>query len=204
MIKRKLKINDDNKKKKNILLSLELYNPDKKLSSEEIEKVYGEKVAEKVLNPDGAEVQGKTIDEAFASADLFPMFYRRDNGSFALPVKGMGLWNIIEGYIALQKDGKTVAGVTFYEQKETAGLGAEIQTDWFQSSFKGKSIVDQQGKIVSVTVVKGKVADTKSVRPENAVDGISGATLTCKGVNELLLRGLKTYKPYLDKAWAAQ
>lgn len=189
-------------KKKNILISLALYDAEAKLSSSQIEQIYSEKITEKVLTKEGNEAQGKTIEEGFQNPELFPLFYRKDDGSFAIPVKGMGLWDIIEGYLALKNDGKTVMGVTFYEQKETAGLGAEIQTEWFIQSFTGKRIVDENGNLSGVAVAKGKAAES-NIPEANAVDGISGATLTGRGVTNLLLQGIQTYKSYLTKVWEA-
>jgi Na+-transporting NADH:ubiquinone oxidoreductase subunit C len=109
---------------------------------------------------------------------------------------------LLKGYFAVQKDGHTVAGITFYEQKETPGLGAEIDQKWFTDNYKGKNILNNKGELVSVKVAKGKVSEQPADVQQNMVDGISGATMTTRGVNDLLLAGLKSYRPYFEKIWA--
>ncbi len=117
--------------------------------------------------------------------------------AYVVPIQGNGLWNIIKGYIALDLDLNTVKGISFYEHAETPGLGARITEDWFKENYIGKHILDPQGQLVSITIAKGRVEDSI---PENKrdhwVDGISGATLTCKGVNQFLLADLQKYEPY--------
>jgi Na+-transporting NADH:ubiquinone oxidoreductase subunit C len=128
----------------------------------------------------------------------YPVFARRSKDeiiSYCIPVYGRGLWSSIYGYLALKPDLNTIEGVSFYKQGETPGLGAEIQSRWFQENFVGKRIFDAKGNLVSITVEKGKVNPT-SPRAPYRVDGISGATLTGKGVTELLMKSLKIYEPY--------
>ena len=139
-----------------------------------------------------------------AAKDLkLPLYLKKDNSGnverYIIPVHGMGLWSLLEGYLALESDLNTVAGITFYEQKETAGLGAEVQAAWFPANFPGKKIYDDAGKLVGVIVKKGVV--DKSVAYENThmVDGISGATITGNGVSEFLLKDLTLYEPAFKK-----
>jgi Na+-transporting NADH:ubiquinone oxidoreductase subunit C len=94
--------------------------------------------------------------------------------------------------MAIENDGKTVAGFSVYSHNETPGLGGEIEKPWFQSNFVGKQIVDASGDFAPIGIAKGKVADTIAVEQQaNYVDGISGATLTGKyltgGLREVLL-----------------
>jgi len=187
--------------KQNILLALGFIQGETKYTSSTIESMYSEKVQEFVIDTQGNIVEGKTIADTEEDKGLLPLYKNSETGSIAYPVEGMGLWSILQGYFALEKDGKTVAGITFYEQKETAGLGAEIVKPWFKNNFKGKSIVNSQGKLVSVAVAKGKAADAAYMELLNAVDGISGATMTGRGVTDLLKKGVDTYKPYLEKIW---
>ena len=111
-----------------------------------------------------------------------------------LPVSGKGLWSSLFGYFALDLENySTVKGITFYEHGETPGLGAEISKDWFKSSFIGKEIfLDNQ--LISIHVAKAGKADKKNI---HEVDGISGATITGRGVETLLKRDLLRYEPYL-------
>jgi len=117
--------------------------------------------------------------------------------AYVVPISGYGLWDIIKGYIALGTDLKTVKGITFYEHKETPGLGALITESWFKDQFKGKKIINNQGELVSVTVARGKASDTISGPAlDHYVDGISGATLTGNGLNQFLKANLEVYEPY--------
>lgn len=132
---------------------------------------------------------------------VLPVFKRVEEGkvvAYCVPVVGKGLWSTIYGYIALKPDMNTVHGIAFYKQGETPGLGAEIQSKWFQDNFKGKKIRDEQGNLVSIEVVKGKLQPGMKNR-EHKVDGISGATLTGNGVTQLLEASLKIYEPYFQK-----
>jgi len=114
-----------------------------------------------------------------------------------LPVHGFGLWNEIWGYVALESDMNTIRGVNFDHKGETPGLGARIASDpGVQDRFKGKSIFDG-GKLVSVTMMKGEGNDYGNQPHE--VDGMSGATLTGKGVNNMLRDYLSCYENYLKK-----
>ncbi len=102
-----------------------------------------------------------------------------DNGEtnqIVLPIHGSGLWSVMYGFVSLQPDGNTVNGITYYEQGETAGLGGEIANPLWQAKFAGKKLYDEQGKLV-IRIGKGAGADTV-----HGVDGLSGATMTTKGV----------------------
>ena len=101
-----------------------------------------------------------------------------------LPVYGYGLWNSIWGFVALKSDLNTVQGVKFQHAGETPGLGARIESDEdVQNRYKGKTIYEQD-KLVSVTMMKGEGNDYSN--NSHQVDGMSGATLTAKGVNNML------------------
>lgn len=114
-----------------------------------------------------------------------------------LPVYGFGLWNNIWGFVALKSDFNTIQGVKFQHAGETPGLGARIETDSeVQDRYKGKTIYDGD-KLVSVTMMKGEGNDY-SDNPHR-VDGMSGATLTAKGVNNMLIEYLKAYENYMKK-----
>lgn len=125
---------------------------------------------------------------------------------FVIPVNGFGLWDAIYGYLAIAPDGVTVIGISWYEQKETPGLGANIaEPDW-QSHFFGKKIFQPSpdGKIdvntapIGITVVKGKVSEVIGDKPkaESAVDGMAGATLTGNGVTEAYDSVLSAYRTF--------
>jgi len=109
-----------------------------------------------------------------------------------IPLVGKGLWGPIWGYVALESDFNTIYGANFDHTTETPGLGAEIRESWFSKPFVGKTIYDDAGDLVSVSVVKG-TAD-----PDNphAVDGITGGTITSHGVDEMLERTFGVYDAY--------
>ncbi|MFT6518903.1 MAG: Na+-transporting NADH:ubiquinone oxidoreductase subunit C [Candidatus Azotimanducaceae bacterium] len=100
-----------------------------------------------------------------------------------LPIHGYGLWSTLYGFIALEGDGNTVAGITFYEHAETAGLGGEVDNPAWKALWMGKKIyIDDQ---VAFEVVKGNV-DPTSAKGKYQVDALSGATLTSRGVQNMV------------------
>ncbi|MEM9822777.1 MAG: FMN-binding protein, partial [Bacteroidota bacterium] len=102
-------------------------------------------------------------------------------------------WDDIWGNIALKDDLSTIVGAAFDHKGETPGLGAEIKDNpAFPAKFKQKQIYDASGNYTSVDVVKPGIKTTS-----HSVDGISGATVTCVGVAEMLDRGIAYYEPYL-------
>ena len=101
-----------------------------------------------------------------------------------LPVHGYGLWSTLYGFIALEGDGNTVSGITFYEHSETAGLGGEVDNPTWKAKWQGKRIYDDQGQVV-MRVLKGSV-DPSSAEADYQIDGLSGATLTSRGVENMI------------------
>lgn len=115
---------------------------------------------------------------------------------YVLPLAGMGLWGPIWGYVAIDSDGTTIYGAFFDHQGETPGLGAEITKPAFTDQFEGKEIF-KSGQFLPVEVVK------KGMKPEgdaDYVDGISGGTITSKGVSAMLGDCLSPYRAYLEKS----
>jgi Na+-transporting NADH:ubiquinone oxidoreductase subunit C len=100
-----------------------------------------------------------------------------------LPIRGYGLWGTLFGYVAIEEDFNTVAGLEFYEHKETPGLGAEVDNPRWKALWPGKKIYKDDKVVLSV--IKGKV-QTGDVNSNYKVDGLSGATLTSRGVNNML------------------
>lgn len=114
-----------------------------------------------------------------------------------LPVRGYGLWSTMSGFIALDKDLNSVVGFGFYDQKETPGLGGEVDNPKWKQLWIGKKIYSDSGE-VRLSVVKGFV-DEAAADADYKVDGLSGATLTSVGVSNLVKfwMGDKGYKPFL-------
>ena len=98
----------------------------------------------------------------------------------------------------MEADGITVKGITFYKHGETPGLGGEVEKEWFTHNFIGKRIIDGQGNLVGIQVVKGQV-DELSENAFHQVDGISGATMTSKGLNNFLMTDLQKYEPFFKR-----
>lgn len=101
-----------------------------------------------------------------------------------LPIKGSGLWSTLYGFLALDADFNTVAGIGFYEHAETPGLGGEVDNPLWKAKWIGKRVYsDDSG--VALGVIKGEV-DTSRPAGVYQIDGLSGATLTSKGVHNLI------------------
>ena len=113
--------------------------------------------------------------------------------AYVIPVTGRGLWGGLWGYVAVDEQKKTVLGAYFYHESETAGLGARIGEREFQQQFEGRPIFDENGN-VALTVVKQGAGDNTL-----HVDGITGATLTSKGVGAMVTDGLSAYVEFLNK-----
>lgn len=110
-----------------------------------------------------------------------------------LPIQGYGLWGTIYGFLTLESDMNTIKGISFYEHKETPGLGARIEEPEWRAKWTGIQSYDENGDVATGV--------TKAGAPkENWVDGISGATLTSRGVSNMIQfwLGDQGYKPYLD------
>lgn len=101
-----------------------------------------------------------------------------------LPVYGYGLWSTMHGLIAVYPDGRHAQALSFYEQRETAGLGGEIANPKWQARWENKMLIDEQGEPV-IRVAKGPV-DPDAPNAHQRVDGLSGATLTTNGVTNLM------------------
>lgn len=112
---------------------------------------------------------------------------------YVIPAYGAGLWGPIWGYVSVDADGSTIYGAYFAHQGETPGLGAEIEKPAFSSQFEGKQLF-KDGRFLPVAVVK---AGQKPIGDEDYVDGISGGTITSKGVGAMLDNCLSPYATFL-------
>ncbi len=186
-------------KKQNILASVNITTDVKNA-----EEVYAEKIVNSyVVNSKGEKVEGNafTIDLKKERAkpveeQLLPVFECQIDGGvkYILPLRGTGLWGPIWGYLSLENNMSTIYGASFDHQGETPGLGAEIATANFQDQFKGKEIYDN-GTLVSVVVAKSN----ETAPAKHRVDGISGGTITSKGLEKMLLDDLNAYNAFLNQ-----
>lgn len=120
-----------------------------------------------------------------------------------LPIRGYGLWSTMRGFIALESDGNTIAGVGFYEHGETPGLGGEIDNPRWKAFWPGKEVY-RDGS-VEIGLVKGSVDPTAKAAPWQ-VDGLAGATLTARGVTNLMhfWLGENGFEPFLNNLRAGE
>lgn len=130
------------------------------------------------------------------------VYYVKGNGNFSkiiLPVYGKGLWSTLYGFMAIGKDLRTIEGFTFYEHGETPGLGGEVDNPNWKKSWKGKKAFDDDWNVI-IEVIKGRV-DQSSAEAKNQVDGLSGSTLTTRGVNNLVnfWLGKNGYGPFFER-----
>ncbi|QLE01871.1 Na(+)-translocating NADH-quinone reductase subunit C [Galbibacter sp. BG1] len=177
-------------------------------SKEEAQDTYNKYIKEEValdkngeVKPDVSAFEIDLAKELKKSDDeqSFPLYIADVEGKkyYVIPLRGSGLWDAIWGYISLKDDINTVKGAVFDHKGETPGLGAEITQAWFQQRFEDEKIYDDSGNFVGVSVVKGYSGGND--KDDNAVDAISGATITGDGVTDMISKRLKYYLPYLKK-----
>ena len=156
-----------------------------------------------VVNSEGKEIEGSAFDINVAQQVKLPADERQlpvyvcrtDNGlKYILPAYGAGLWGPIWGYISLDADGSKIYGAYFAHQGETPGLGAEIEKPAFSNEFKGLNLF-KEGQFLPIAVVK---AGQKPAGNEDYVNGISGGTITSKGVGAMIDNCLSPYKSFLE------
>ena len=127
---------------------------------------------------------------------------RNPDGSIdrlVMPVRGYGLWGTLFGYLALEGDIQTIAGLGFYSHKETPGLGGEVDNPKWKAAWPGVVLFDGSGS-PAVSLVKSR-APEGSDRARHEVDALSGATFTTKGVENMIQywMGDGGFGPYLTK-----
>lgn len=129
------------------------------------------------------------------------LFYQIKGGGIILPVNGFGLWDAIYGYIGIAKNGYRILGISWYDQKETPGLGAEIQNPKWQAQFNGKTLF--HGKKMETFgldfIPKEMLKMLPPQKKEYNIDAISGATITTQGVQNAIKTSLSPYIPLMRK-----
>ena len=194
--------NEDNDKRRQILAAVHL-TPAADEVAADFEKYIVEQL---VVNSKGEPIEGDAFTVNMAeqiklpdAERQLPVFVcRMTDGSdkYILPAYGEGLWGPIWGYIAIDSDGSTIYGAYFAHEGETPGLGAEIEKPAFTDQFNQNLHLFKDGKFLPVEVVKGGVAPANGA---DYVNGISGGTITSKGVSTMLDNCLTPYKSYLEK-----
>ena len=210
-------------KRKNILQATGLYDPDKSVAEQFKQaepKVVDLKTGEYVP---ASEIEPEAFDQAAAAKDPSTSIRipsdqdvarigRRENWALVylirkdgkldqivLPIRGKGLWSTMYGYLALDADTRTIRGISFYEQAETAGLGAEVSNPLWNAKWKGKTALDDDGEVVFH--VKRGAVKPGAADADETVDGLSGATLTSNGVTYLMhyWLGEQGFGPFLKR-----
>lgn len=161
--------NKEAEERKNILLALNISIPDK-ASSEQLVEIYNKNVK--------VQEQGDNTTYVYSPPG-------NNNGAIAIRFIGPGLWGPIKGFLALDPKMEKIRGITFYEQEETPGLGGDIVNASFRDKFVGLMIRDEGGNPGIIIKNGGEAA-------RNKVDGISGATMTCDKVQEMLNEAIKS------------
>lgn len=210
----------------NILAAAGMLDP-----SKDIEEQYNTLVTAKVVDLNSGrytdDVDGKTFDqlrsakdrtmsEALSGEDDIAKISRRENYAVVylvekegelqkiiLPVRGYGLWSTMQGFLALENDANTVAGLGFSQHGETPGLGGEIDNPKWKAIWPGKKVY-KEGE-VALQLIKGSV-NPSSANADYQVDGLAGATLTSRGVTNLVAfwLGEKGFKKFLSNLQAGE
>ncbi len=179
----------------------------------EILRIYNEKVKSLVVDLEGNELTTDPKGNPYVAENVniqknskmdakdraYPVFMFIENGqveAYIFPTFGAGLWDWISSYVAFGEDLNTIKGIAFDHKSETPGLGARLTEPAVQARFVGKKIYDQNDNLVSVYVVKG---EGNTGLTDYEVDGLSGATMTTKGVNVMLQHYLECYSAYIEK-----
>jgi Na+-transporting NADH:ubiquinone oxidoreductase subunit C len=211
-------------KQRNVLVAAGLAKDGEKLDAAEIEKRFGPIQQVAVNVETGEEVPDfdvATYDQRKAAADPstsrpapknpalvtripeYAIVYQLKDAAGALelvilPIEGKGLWSTLYGFVALGPDLNTVKGITFYEHKETPGLGGEVDNPRWKGLWPGRKIYGEDGT-PRLEVIKGQ-AGTPEEDPYR-VDGLAGATMTARGVSYLVdfWLGEEGFAPYLDR-----
>jgi len=179
------------------------------LSSDELTELFVTRIKGTVIDGDGNLVEGIAVDEiepedmntrdkATGLKRYYPLYEYTDpetaRTSSAIHVSGKGLWSTVKGYMAFEPDLCRIAGLIFYEHQETPGLGGEIEKDFFLRRFKGKRMY-RDGRLANLRILKAG----EDASDDANVDGITGATMTCRGVSRFLNQDFEVYNRYFEK-----
>lgn len=207
-------INKQLDQKKKVLGVVSLYEAGEEITPEEINQRFADNIVAKLVDletgtyVETSEEELANFDQRKARQDVDSSKVARDNPAkvgrvpnhalvylktkdgkvekLVLPIEGKGLWSTLYGYIALESDTNTIAGITFYEHGETPGLGGEIENASWLALWPGrKAYEDKGGKWTAKINVKKGVAGSPAEDPYQ-VDGLSGATITSRGVGSLV------------------
>lgn len=196
-------------KQKNVLLAAGLMEPDEKLTADDLAERFAnvEAVAIDLKTGERApDIDTATYDQQKAAKDPATSYEASANMSnikrlpdyvvvyeikdadgnvemLVLPIEGLGLWGTLYGFIAVEKDTTTIRGLTYYQHKETPGLGGEVDNPRWKALWRGRQAYDDEWT-PKIEVIKGRAG--ASEEDPYRVDGLSGATITSRGVTNML------------------
>lgn len=196
-------------KKKQILGAVISASEIEAMTPQQVNEFYSSRISATVVDLSGKEITGVEAEKVEIAKDYkrpadqrqYPVFMFHAEGnpeaveSYIFPLYGAGLWDAIWGYLALETDMNTIGGITLAHASETPGLGARITEGEVQSRYVGKKIFDDSGSLVAVQMQKGEGKDYSA--DAHKVDGMSGATITGNGVNNMLKAYLGHYEAYI-------
>ena len=201
--------NDEVKKKMDIVKALLPKDESEKINRKNAEEEFAKYVNLEnalVIDLNGKKKEGKEAfdvdirkenrDKTLSEEDKnYPLFIAEIEGkkAYMIPVVGKGLWGPIWGNVCLDEDMRTIKGATFDHKGETPGLGAEIKQAFFIKGWLGEKVSNEDGEFEKFEVVKDK-SGTK----DKKIDGITGGTITSKGVEEMVNRCLQPYTKYFQ------
>jgi len=219
-------------KQKNVLLAASLAKPGQDLSAAEVLSVFDQRIQVRAIELKTGQLvpenqfDARSYDQRKARNDpaqsraapansaqvtrlpTYGIVYHvkgADGGieQIVLPVEGMAMWGTVYGFLALDRDANTVRGLTFYEQKETPGLGGEISNPEWQALWVGRKAYDANWA-PQLSVIKGQAGPPD--KDPHHIDGLSGATITSNGITRLMNFWLSAdgYAPYLQTLRSAQ
>jgi len=209
-------------KQRNVLIAAGLASEDEVLTTEQIQERFGpveSVVVDLQTGEEVTDVDPETFDQRAASFDPNTSIEAPDNpagiqrlpnralvyrleendelGLLILPIEGKGLWSTLYGFIALDADLETIRGITFYEHKETPGLGGEVDNPRWKALWPGRRALGDDHE-PRIEVIRGRAGPP--AEDPYRVDGLSGATMTGRGVGRLVRfwLGDEGFAPYLN------
>lgn len=221
-LREKQEINKKLDKRRNVLIAAGMIGPDDKVDVQELFKSIDPCVIDLATGEVAKDIDLGTFDQRTRAKDpatsieidsdldtgaikrrskLAEAYVQRKDGKLetvVLPFHGKGLWSTMYGFVSLESDLTTVRGLVFYEHGETAGLGGEVENPIWRAQWPGK-VLFEDGEY-KFEVLKGAVLDNDP-KASHKADGISGATITIRGVDGMLRYwlGENGFKPFLDK-----
>ena len=220
--------NAELEKMTNVLLAAGLAQPNEKLDAQAVEERFS--VVESLVirldtGEEAADIEPASFDQQRAKLDddrsrqapannagikRLPneaLAYRvvDDEGQpelYVLPIEGIGLWSTLYGFVAISGDLETIRGLTYYSHGETPGLGGEVDNANWKALWRGRRAFDDQGE-PAIEVIKGQAGPAEE--DPYRVDGLSGATITSRGVTHMLhfWLGDDGFGPFLDRLRSA-